>query len=62
MSYKDYILMKLKEIIEIVDLPDDELKKKHKWLQEYDEVNYSMRCGIVKAELDGLIGILEGLQ
>lgn len=60
MPYKDYILMKLKEIIETIDLPDDELKKKHKWLQEYDKVNCAMRCGIIKAEIDYILEKLEG--
>lgn len=62
MTYKDYVVLKLKEIIDTIELPDEELKKKHKWLKNYDEVNYAMRCGIVKAEVDNIIEKLEEIK
>ena len=43
-----------------IDLSDDELKKIHTWLNDFDEVNCAMRCGIIKAEIDYIFEKLEG--
>lgn len=60
MTEKEFIMKELNFIKDTIDLPDDELKKKHKWPQEYDEFSYAMRCGIIKAKIDYILEKLEG--
>lgn len=52
---KQSFIEKLKEIKSILDMSDHELKQRYKWLKEYDEISYAMRCGITQAEIDHLI-------
>nr|DAN38834.1 MAG TPA: hypothetical protein [Caudoviricetes sp.] len=49
----------LKEIRGIVDMSNHELRQRYRWLEEYDEIGYEIRCGIVQAEIDYLIGEYE---
>lgn len=60
MTEKEFIMKELNFIKDTIDLPDDELKKRHAWLNDFDEVNYAMRCGIIKAEIDYIFEKLEG--
>lgn len=60
MTEKEFIMKELNFIKDTIDLPDDELKKRHAWLNDFDEVNYAMRCGIIKAEIDYILEKLEG--
>lgn len=48
-------MKELNFIKDTIDLSDDELKKIHAWLNDFDEVNYAMRCGIIKAEIDYIL-------
>lgn len=36
-------------------MPDDELRQCYKWLEEFDEISYATKCGIIHAEIDHLI-------
>lgn len=60
MTEKEFIMKELNFIKDTIDLPDDELKKRHAWLNDFDEVNCAMRCGIIKAEIDYIFEKLEG--
>lgn len=60
MTEKELIMKELNFIKDTIDLYDDELKKIHAWLNDFDEVNYVMRCGIIKAEIDYILEKVEG--
>ena len=60
MTKKEFIMKELNFIKDTIDLSDDELKKRHPWLNDFDEVNYAMCCGIIKAEIDYIFEKLEG--
>lgn len=60
MTKKEFIMKELSFIKDTIVLSDDELKKRHAWLNYFDEVNYAMRCGIIKAEIDYIFEKLEG--
>lgn len=60
MTEKELIMKELDFIKDTIDLYDDELKKIHAWLNDFDDVNYVMRCGIIKAEIDYILEKLEG--
>lgn len=49
MTEKEFIMKELSFIKDTIDLSDDELKKRHTWLNDFDEVNYAMHCGIIKS-------------
>lgn len=59
MTEKEFIMKELNFIKDTIDLLD-ELNKLHAWLNDFDEVNYAMRCGIIKAEMDYILEKLEG--
>ena len=60
MTEKEFIMKELNFIKDTIDLYDDELKKIHAWLNDFDEVNYLIRCGIIKAEIDYILEKVEG--
>lgn len=60
MTEKEFIMKELNFIKNTIDLSDDELKKIHAWLNDFDEVNCAMRRGIIKLEIDYILEKLEG--
>lgn len=52
---KQSLIKHLNRIRNIFDMPENELRQCYRWLEENDEINYAIRSGIVKAEINCLI-------
>lgn len=52
---KQSLINNLNRIRNIINMPDDELRQCYKWLEEFDEISYATKCGIIHAEIDHLI-------
>lgn len=52
---KQYLIEKLNNINQVFAMADNELKQLHPFLNKYEKIELSVRCGIVQAEIDYLI-------
>lgn len=52
---KQCLVEELENISLVFDMTDDELKQRHPFLNKYEDIELSVRCGIVQAEIDHLI-------